>query len=124
MVILDTCGIIELCKKKPALSKKCLKYIAEDAVILSISFAELACKIKLGKLILNVSAEDIFYSYRSIPSMKIVDIGCEEWFESINLNWGNKDPVDRLIVAYAKRAGSYIITSDNKIKKFYKKILW
>ena len=124
MVILDTCCIIELCKERPSLSKKALGKIEKGATILSISFAELACKIKLGKLVLNVSAEDIYDNYRKVPAIKIVDIGCREWLDSINLEWSNKDPVDRLIVAYALKTESFIATTDASIKKYYKKVIW
>lgn len=124
MVILDTCCIIELCKSHPALSKKTIAKIEKSATILSISFAELACKIKLGKLTLNVSAEDLYNSYRKIPAIKIVDIGCQEWFDSIHLEWSHNDPVDRLIVAYAMKTESFIATTDARIKKYWKKVIW
>lgn len=124
MVILDTCCIIELCKARPSLSRKALGRIEKGAAILSISFAELACKIKLGKLILNVSAEDLYGNYGKVPTIKIVDIGCREWFDSINLEWSNKDPVDRLIVAYAIKTESFIATTDARIKKYWGKVVW
>jgi PIN domain nuclease of toxin-antitoxin system len=124
MVILDTCGIIELCREHPSLSQKCLREIEKGSLVLSASFAELACKIKLGKLTLNVFAEDLYKNYKMVPTITIVDIGCREWFDSITLEWDHKDPVDRLIVSYAGETGSYIVTTDKKIKKYYKKVMW
>jgi PIN domain nuclease of toxin-antitoxin system len=124
MVLLDTCCLIELCKSKPALSKLSLAKIEQGAHILSISFAEIALKVKLGRLIINITAQDLHSQYRAIPSVTIVDIGCQEWFDSIDLRWNHNDPADRLIVAYAQRHGLPIVSSDSRIKKYYKRVLW
>lgn len=124
MVVLDTCCIIELCKPKPSLTQECLEAIDKNAAVLSICFAEISCKIKTGKLILDISAEKLFESYNEIESIQIIDIGCKEWFDSINLNWKRKDPVDRLLVSYANRYDDYIVTTDKEIEKYYNKVMW
>ncbi|MHB1949546.1 MAG: type II toxin-antitoxin system VapC family toxin [Gammaproteobacteria bacterium] len=125
MVILDTCAIIEINKTKPQLSNKTLNKIDEGAYILSISFAEIACKIKAGKLEMNLTADDLYYKLMQIPTIDIIKIGVEEWLESIDLDWDeNRDPADRLIVTFAKRKKIPIITSDKKIKSFYKQVIW
>lgn len=46
MVILDTCALIELCVEKPALKKTALDKIESGAIVLSVSFAEMALKEK------------------------------------------------------------------------------
>lgn len=77
-------------KQPPSLSGKCLIKIDEESIILSVCFAEIACKIKLGMLILNISTENLFEQYIDVKSVRVVDIGCKEWFDSINLKWKNK----------------------------------
>lgn len=125
MVILDTCAIIEINKTNPQLSKKIINKIDEGAYILSISFAEIACKIKAGKLEMNLTAEDLYHQLMQIPTVDIIKIGAEDWLDSIELNWDeNRDPVDRLIVSFAKKKKISIVTSDKKIKSFYKHVLW
>ena len=124
MVILDTCALIELGLLKPALSLPTLKLIEAEAILLSVSFAEIALKIKQKKLILNLSAREFYRHYAEIPSLSILKIGCEEWFEAIDLEWNHKDPADRLIVAYARKTGSPIVTTDKQIKQFYKNTIW
>lgn len=124
MVLLDTCCLIELCRQNPALSDKTRFAIEAGAHILSVSFAEIALKIKLGKLILDISPEDLNRQYLGIPSLSIIDIGCREWFDAINLKWPHKDPVDRLLVGYAKRHNLVIVTTDGKIKRFHRKVIW
>ena len=125
MVILDTCAIIEINKIKPQLSNKTLDKIEKGAYILSISFAEIACKMKAGKLTMNLTADDLYSNFLQIPTIDIIKIGVEEWLESIDLDWDdNRDPADRLIVTFAKRKKIPIITSDKKIKSFYKQVIW
>lgn len=124
MVILDTCAIIELFQSEPALTPRTYKQIIESAYILSASFAEIACKVKLGKLEMNLSPSDIYKQITEVSALEIIDIGVEDWFESIELDWKNKDPVDRLIVAFASKTKRPIVTCDKRIKEFYKKTLW
>lgn len=124
MVVLDTCAVIELCLSRPSLSAPALKKIGVGAFVLSVSFAEIALKVKRGKLILDVSPQALVEQYLSIPTMKIVDIGYREWFDAIDLEWFQRDPADRLLVGYASRNNLPIVTTDRKIKTFYKKVLW
>ena len=43
---------------------------------------------------------------------------------NLALNWDNKDPADRVIVTLAKNLGAGIVTSDKRIRNFYKKCIW
>ena len=124
MVVLDTCCLIELCKPKPLLKRTTLDKIESAAAILSVSFAEIALKIKIRRLMMNLSAYDLYEAYRELAEIRIVEIGVQEWLDAIDLDWANKDPADRLIVAYAQKNKSSIVTSDKKIKSFYKDVLW
>jgi PIN domain nuclease of toxin-antitoxin system len=125
MVILDTCALIEFCKIHPNFSPAIIKKIKKGAYLLSISFAEIACKVKLGKLDMTLSPRDLFSEVSQIEQFEIVDISTLCWLHSIELTWpDNKDPADRLITAFAIQKNLPIVTSDTKIKKFYKKVVW
>ena len=125
MVILDTCALIEAFKSKPSFSSKTLKKIEEGAYVLSISFAEIACKMKLGKLHMEVSPRVLFQELSQVNGIQIIDIGVEEWLSSIELTWPeNKDPAYRIILAYAIKQDLPIVTTDKQIKLFYKKVIW
>ncbi len=125
MVVLDTCAIIELCKKDCRFSASTIRQIEAGAYILSVSFAEIACKVKFGKLEMNISTEDLYFELAQVSSIQMVDIGVEEWLDSINLDWKNhNDPTDRLITAFAMKKKIPIVTTDNKIEKLYKKVIW
>ena len=125
MVILDTCAIIEIMKPSPSFSEKTMQLMDAGAYIMSISFAEIACKIKLGKLEMSISTRELFREFSQIESIEIVDLGVNEWLDSIELVWNdNRDPADRVITAFAVKNELSIVTTDNKIEKFYGKVIW
>lgn len=125
MVVLDTCSLIEACKNKPDFSTKTIKLVEQGAYLLSISFAEIACKVKLGKLEMNTSIRNLFDEISQIDSIEIVNISVENWLDAIALQWPeNKDLADRLITAYAIKKQLAIVTNDLNIKAFYKKVIW
>ena len=125
MVVLDTCAIIEACKTAPSFSEKIYQHIEKEAAILSISFAEIACKIKLGKLEMGVSPHALFLEMSRVENIHMIDIGAREWFNAIALDWeDNRDPADRVITAWAIDQEVAIVTNDQKIKAFYPKVIW
>lgn len=125
MVILDTCAIIELCAPEPKLSDNTLALINKGAFILSISFAEIACKIKLGKLEISITPKRLYEEFLQIKEVEFVDTNVNRWLSSIDLNWPeNKDPADRLITSFAIEKKIAIVSSDLKMKKFYKNLIW
>lgn len=125
MVILDTCAIIEALQASPTFSLKTEKLIDAGAYILSISFAEIACKIKAGKLELSISTRKLIQKYSQIQAIEIVDIGVNEWLDSVELEWEeNRDPADRVITAFAVKKKCSIVTTDQKIARFYSKTIW
>ena len=125
MVVLDTCAIIESLQKSPTFSKKTIQLINAGAYVLSISFAEIACKAKLGKLELSISTRKLVQEYSQLQSIEIVDVGTNEWLDSIELEWDdNRDPADRVITSFAAKKKLSIVTTDKKIEKFYHKVIW
>ena len=85
MVVLDTCAILELCLSRPSFGSGCIRQIEEGTCILSVSFAEIALKVRQKKLVLDISPAELFEHYAGVPTIRIVDIGFPEWFDSINL---------------------------------------
>ena len=125
MVLIDTCGIIELCKPVPALKPSTIERVDAGAVILSISFAEIGCKVKAGKLRMSKTPLELYKAFLEIQSISLIDIGVQEWLDSINLDWPqNRDPADRLVVAYARTYELTIVSSDKMMRKFYKHVIW
>lgn len=97
----------------------------DGAYIMSVSFAEIACKIKIGKLELSISTRELFNQYSQIEHIEVIDVGVNEWLDSIELIWDdNRDPADRIITAFAIKNELSIVTTDKKIEKFYRKVIW
>src|SRR3990167_8016495 len=125
MVILDTCAIIEVLKSAPSFTAKTVRVMNAGAYVMSISFAEIACKIKMGKLELSISTRELFQRFGQLENVQIIDMGVNEWLDSIELIWEeNKDPADRIITAFAIKHELAIVTTDKKIEKFYRKVIW
>ncbi len=124
-VILDTCAIIYLFQKKQIICSEVIKKIENSAIILSISFAEIACKIKLNKLHFeSLAMPDLVKIIENLDHMKLIDINTTMWLDAVNMEWPeNRDPVDKLIVSYAKKRKLSIVTSDQKMSAFYEHCL-
>ena len=74
---------------------------------------------------MSVSPRMLYNEFRKIENVEMIDIGIDEWLDSIELSWDkNRDPADRIITAFAAKKEVAIVTSDKKIKDFYKKIIW
>lgn len=124
-MVLDTCALIEICKDAPSFSPKTLKKMEESFFIISISFAEIACKVKAGNLEMRVSPAQLYAEFCQIKNVVIINVGVDEWLDAINLDWKNhKDPADRVITAFAIKKQIPVVTNDKKIKAFYKKVIW
>ena len=125
MVVLDTCALVDLASESPTIGSEVMDLIDKGAVILSISFAELACKIKSGKLDIGISSEELLSHYRLDTEVSIVDISPELWHKSISMDWDHQDPSDRVILCYAMESNLRVVSTDSKMKKFYpNKIIW
>lgn len=124
-MVLDTCALVELCKETPNFSLKTIKKMEEGCYILSISFAEIACKIKSGNLEMRISPRELFANLCQVKNVKMVNVGVDEWLDAIELDWKhNKDPADRVITAFAMKKQISVVSTDKKIKTFYKKVIW
>lgn len=125
MVLLDTCALVELCRLNSRLSEVSLHRLQkQECAILSVSFAEVALKQKRGKIPTSPKMNEVHNLFLQLENIKIIDMGVQEWLDAIELDWSHKDPVDRVIVAYAKKLDIPIVTTDKEIKKFYKNIIW
>lgn len=124
-MVLDTCALIEICKDTPNFSPNTLKKMEKGFYVISISFAEIACKVKSGNLEMRVSSRELYAFFCQIKNVVIINMGVDEWLDAIELDWKNhKDLADRVITAFGIKKQIPIVTNDKKIKAFYKKVIW
>jgi PIN domain nuclease of toxin-antitoxin system len=128
MVLLDTHALLWWTLDPDKLSKKasmyCSKIVNEGCIISSISIWEIGIKIKNGGLDIGMSIDEYLQKINELQCVEIIPINEKIWIESIKLNWTNKDPADRVIVATALFRMTSIISKDEKIRKFFKKTIW
>ena len=124
-VVLDTCALLYLFQEDCHISPDVMHRVDQASLILSVSFAEIACKSKLKKIDLGMkNIFDLIYAVEKVEGMEIINIDVMMWLAAIDMEWPeHRDPADRLIVSYAQQHGLSIVTSDQKIKAFYKECL-
>ncbi len=123
-ILLDTCAILWWTLDQRQLpSQLLLKLNQNDLFISSISIWEIGLKIKNKKLDIEMNIQTYTDKLKEISTLQIIPINETIWLKNLELSWDHKDPADRTIVATAFLNDCWIVTSDQKISSFYKKIL-
>jgi len=128
-IVLDTCALIWWSLDPARLSeqaKEACNYMERDknGLIPSMSIWEIAIKIKNQKLDLGVNLNEYVVTLKKSSAVEIVPIDENIWMESVSLEWGHRDPVDRVVVALARSSQAAIITADKEIANFYSEVIW
>ena len=124
MIILDTHSFVWLIKTPLKLSAKAKKEILKaqkekEIFISSISAWEIALLVKEGKLNLGIEVSQWVEKLARNSAIHFIPVDNEIAIKSVNLvDFTNKDPADRIIVATAKHLGAKLITSDRRILKY------
>ena len=128
MILLDTHALIWWTLDPDKLSKKaqerCSGIINSGCHISSISIWEIGIKIKNASIDIGMSIDDYLYKIQQLNCVEIVPVDEKIWIESVKLNWGHRDPADRVIVATALMKKVPILSKDEKIKKYYRNTIW
>lgn len=128
MIILDTCSLIYWTLEPTKLTKNAEKAVEvlerDGGFISSISLWEIGIKIKEGKLDICMSISDFANYLTSTNLIEVLSVDWDIWLRSLNLNWNHHDPADRVIVATAQSKKLQLMTSDIKIREFYKNSIW
>jgi PIN domain nuclease of toxin-antitoxin system len=84
----------------------------------TISFWELATKVKRGKLVLPISVAELADRFERSSSVELVPVDTQIWLRSAALDWDHRDPADRVIVATAHSKGVSVLTKDDAIRSW------
>lgn len=128
-VVLDTCALIwwSLDPEMLSSSARSLCDVMEEeksGLVASISLWEIALKVKNGKLDLGVDITTYINTLFRSDVIQIISIDVDLWVDSVDLDWEHRDPVDRVIVALAKKYQAQLITKDKIINSFYSLTIW
>jgi len=126
VILLDTSTVLHWTLNRAQLSQPALRAIhqANQICVSSISFWEIALKVKTGKLLLPLTPREFLDRFHGIDATQILPVTELVWLESVELDWSHRDPADRVIVATAKRHDCPLAASDAEIRSFYCKTIW
>lgn len=128
-VVLDTCALIWWSLDPDLLSESARSLCGEmesqkNGLVASISLWEIALKVQRGKLDLGVDLDLYVKTLLRSDVVRVVPIDVGLWVDSVRLDWGHRDPADRVVVALAASHGARLITKDAVIKEFYGLTVW
>jgi PIN domain nuclease of toxin-antitoxin system len=125
MIVLDTCAVLWLAFNRENLSSATLRKIDNDdeLIISTMSFWEIGVKIRKKKLEIPLDLAELVHLYANNASVFVEPPDLEIVLRSLDLKWDHRDPVDRFIVATAQKHSCQIATSDQVIRKFYRKTI-
>jgi PIN domain nuclease of toxin-antitoxin system len=126
MVLLDTCALLYWTLDPQKLSPAGLKALNgnQNMAISSISIWEIGVKVRNKKLELGISLNDFVNRLLKVENLRIFTVDVPVWMKNLELEWENRDPADRTIVATATLNRLPIVTSDRNIRKHYKNSIW
>jgi PIN domain nuclease of toxin-antitoxin system len=128
MILLDTCALIWWTLDPEQLSAKarakCAAIASAGASISAISLWEISVKLRRKKLSIGLPFEEYVRRIGSLGSLTVVPVNEAIIVRGHGLRWDHRDPADRLIVATALSLNAPIVTTDERIKAFYKRVIW
>ena len=126
MILLDTNALLFVMLNQDKLTPGALKAItdADELLVSSISIWEIAVKNKKGKLPLPFTPEELIYHLKNVTNLTLQPVDERIWLKNVSLDWDNKDPADRTVVATAVLRGIPIVSSDRAIRDYYSRTIW
>lgn len=126
MILLDTNALLFLMINQHRLSQPALAAIqdSDELIVSSISIWEIAIKYKKGKLALPFTPEELLYHLKTVSNLTIKAVDEQIWLKNVALDWDNRDPADRTVVATASLLGIPVVSSDKSIQAFYPGTIW
>jgi PIN domain nuclease of toxin-antitoxin system len=107
----------------PASVRDKIKDINQPCFLSVASLWEITIKKQLGKLILNISLDELF-KYADRNQIEIVQITYDHFLTLSTLPNHHGDPFDRLIISQAIAEKFILITRDKGLKKYKVKQQW
>ncbi len=125
--LLDTHSFLWFINGDEQLSGKAKNAIADPDAIKYISIAsfwEIAIKVNLGKLSLDMAYQDLRQQVIA-NGFEILPITFEHTIELVSLDLHHRDPFDRIIIAQALSENLVVISKDGNFSKYNKlQLLW
>ncbi len=126
MVVLDTSALLFWTLDNKKLSETAAHTIAsaDSIAISSISVWEIGIKIKRQKLTLPLTLQEYVERLKHVGMLEVIPVDERIWIKSLELEWGHRDPADRVIAATASLLGCPLVTSDSVLLAYYQGAVW
>ncbi|MBK7219465.1 MAG: type II toxin-antitoxin system VapC family toxin [Candidatus Promineofilum sp.] len=126
MLVLDTSALLIWTLRENDLPPKAKQAIDASGhlFISSISIWEIALKYVRGRLMLPYDAFTYARRLELLPNLEIIPVNVETWLTNVRLDWDNRDPADRTIVALAMELKCPLVSSDRSMAAFYQPTIW
>ena len=132
MIVLDTHVLLWWVSGSSELSATAEKTIKKtlargsEVLVSAISAWEVSMLIEKGRLVLSMDVENWFDEVSQIDGIRFIPVDNEIGIKSTVLpGIFHKDPVDRMIVATARKLAISLVTSDEKIRSYeHVKTIW
>lgn len=126
-LLIDTHALIWFCEGSPLLSPAARAAMEDASNERFISHAvpwEVAIKVSLGKLHLQVGYEVIFPGVLEANGFHMLPARLEHYRGLMTLHRHHGDPFDRLMISQAKTEGLTIVTCDKEFPAYGVPLLW
>jgi PIN domain nuclease of toxin-antitoxin system len=126
MLVLDTSALLIWTLREDELPVKAQQAIAasDHLFVSSISVWEVALKYVRGRIKLPYDAFTYARRLELLPKLELIPVNTETWLTNVQLDWDNRDPADRTIVALAMELKCPLVSSDRSIAAFYQPTIW
>lgn len=125
-LLLDTHTLIWFFEGATELSEVAKSAIVDEnntCFVSILSFWEIAIKLNIGKLQMNISFEQLRMLILE-DGFEILPLKFEHTKEIINLPLHHRDPFDRLIISQATVENMIILSRDENFKLYNVKLIW
>ena len=126
-LLLDTHALLWFCEGNAALSPAARAALEDDANERYVSHAsawEVAIKVGLGKLKLQVPYDVLFPGVVSANRFHLLPADCRHYSELLKLPLRHRDPFDRLLIAQANVHGLTLVSCDQTFPLYGVPLLW
>ena len=126
-LLLDTHALLWFCEGSSQLSSNAKSAIEDPSNQCFVSHAsalEVAIKVSLKKLHLDIGYEELFPGSILSNGFQILNLTFAHYQELIVLPYHHRDPFDRLLIAQASKENMTIISCDGEFLSYAVPILW
>ena len=108
----------------PARVSALIKNPATEVWVSSVSFWEIAIKLRLNKLAIPIQADEFLAQIRSRTRVQLLPMTAEHAVAAADLPPHHRDPFDRILVAQCLVERLHLASADERMRKYSVQVIW